>query len=439
MSMRVRFAALALTVLAAAGIADAQNEDWIRSLKYELQDHIRENPAWKSLTYKAKFCIDKSWVQLTIMIVVGGSSTNPTNTVTITTKDLQQPCTPSLDENGNPLPNDETITTVEDGNYVPPPPPLSDIEKWSQGNTGQQVPIAPGTPRPAAPSPSDAAGGFMLLTPYRDVPFTPHYEPAVIPSPPDCDPARKASSLIVNHGDGAVTRVASCSGQLIATIPVMSNPLQVAQTPDATMALVTSFDGALSFIDLGTNKVVFALNLSKYSPSGLAISPDGSLAYVTSFDSATAALLVINIASRSVVQTIPLTGYPQSVFLTPDGALAYVTDPIDSSIAIVDLLSGTVNRQLAFSRPIGIAFNAQATQAWIATGSGVVVLDTATYRTIQTVPTGAGPSDIRMTPDNNLILVNNFGDHSFSIVDPVTFAVQTFPLSGPAMGLTLIQ
>lgn len=219
------------------------------------------------------------------------------------------------------------------------------------------------------------------------------------------------------------------------------SPLQVSGTPDAATAIVTSFSGAVSFIDLTSNQVTGTLNLPNDNPSGIAISPDGTLAYVTSFTATNPVLRVINISQQSVVQTIQLTGYPQSVILTPDGSQAWVTNPIDGNVTVVDLLSGTVSRQFALNRPIGVAFNSTATQAWITTGDGTVrVLDTSTYTTIQTITVGAGPADVLIAPDDSVAFVNNFGGQTMSVINPLTFAVlNTISLPGPPMGLAITQ
>src|SRR5215475_5385921 len=105
-----------------------------------------------------------------------------------------------------------------------------------------------------------------------------------------------------------------CTDSILAVIPVTSNPLQVDFTPDGSLALVTSYDSAISFIDMTTNKVVKTLVTSPdVHPSGIAISPDGSRAYVTNFFLINPSVLVIDIASRSILNTIPLgVQYPQS-------------------------------------------------------------------------------------------------------------------------------
>ena len=305
--MRLRLAvriALALSTLLVSGrVANAQGfatfsqfSNWLNDIQTEAQ---RQSERYEETFIITNVCVEDHWVQVAVFTPVVGDADDVETIV----DDLPLPCDPSVDQNGAPLDWTDNLKMLA---YALDPLSLPDNYK--------SVPL-PSSPHAAQ------ANTFMHLAPYRDVPFPPLYSSTVPLSPVTCDPSRNANALIVNHTASAVTRVDACTGTVLATISVTSNPLQVAQTPDASTALVTSFDGALTFIDLNTNQVAYKLDLSQYFPSGLAISSDGSLAYVTSFDDVTAALLVIDIAKRSIVQTVPLTGYPQSVFLTPNGSL----------------------------------------------------------------------------------------------------------------------
>jgi YVTN family beta-propeller protein len=401
--------------------------NWCEAMEELLTDSAKGRPPGFGYHWLVNVCVDNQLWEVTAFIVVGQNGNPTTDLETIP---LGIPCKPSVDQNGNPLPNPGTTYS----------PQITDFtgEGNLQLSNGSAVrDLRSAAVKPAAASPANA---FTLLLPYRDVPFAPSYAASLYPRPQHCDPSLNASVLIVNHDDAAVTRVTTCTG-VQKVIGVGTHPLQVAATPDAATAVVTSFDGAVNFIDLGSNNVVGTLNLPNYSPSGVAISPDGTLAYVTSFDSATATLLVINIAHQSVVQKIPLKGYTQSVALTPDGTLAYVTDPIDGSIQVVDLFSATVSRTFSVPRPIGVAFNSTGTQAWVTTGNNSVnVLDTATYKTIQSIAVGAGPADVMITPEDSLAIVNSFVDQSITFINPQTFAIYgTVPLPGPPMGLAITE
>jgi hypothetical protein len=72
------------------------------------------------------------------------------------------------------------------------------------------------------------------------------------PPTPPCDAVHDEPLIVVEHLDNKVLIIGSCSGQLLANLDVFSNPLEVDILPDGSKALVTSFDGAITFIDLTT-------------------------------------------------------------------------------------------------------------------------------------------------------------------------------------------
>jgi len=213
-------------------------------------------------------------------------------------------------------------------------------------------------------------------------------------------------TFLVNHNTASVSAIGVCPPRIVKEIPVRSNPLQIAVTPDAATAVVTSYDGAVTFIDTATNTVKAVLDLPNYNPSGIAISPDSTRAYVTHYLDQTPALLVIDIPNHKLLSTIALPKiYPRVVVLTPDGTQAWVNYYADRVVTIVDLLTGTVASSVDVGTQVstGMAFNATGTQAYLAVyPNQVFVVDTATLATIAKLTVGQSPSDVLATPDGKV-------------------------------------
>jgi YVTN family beta-propeller protein len=236
------------------------------------------------------------------------------------------------------------------------------------------------------------------------------------------------------HTQALVTRISTCPFAIKVAIPVVTRPLQVVMTPDGSTALVTSFDNAVNFISLATNKVTFTLMTDpSINPNGLAISPDGTTAYVTSFNT-TAVVVVIDIASHAVLATIPTITYPQGVTLTPDGSQLWITSPLAASVDIIDTLTNTHVTGLNIAESADVAFNSTGTHAYItssAAGSGIVTeVDTSSYKTINTYTVGLDPADISMSYADKFLVVNNNGEGSVSVIDLLKNAVVTTQLGG---------
>jgi YVTN family beta-propeller protein len=185
----------------------------------------------------------------------------------------------------------------------------------------------------------------------------------------------------------------------------------------------------ISFINTDTDTVTNVIQTGGATfPSGLAISPDGSYALVTSYIDDNPALLVVDIASQTITSRFPLDRrYPQSVFLSPDATVAWVTYPFDAAVEVIDVMTGTVNHAIAAEEPIEVVFNPTGTRAYIsdATAGAVLVVDTASYKVINSIPTGQGASGLQLSLEGGLLSVDNYYDNSISLIDTGSLSVLT--------------
>jgi DNA-binding beta-propeller fold protein YncE len=297
---------------------------------------------------------------------------------------------------------------------------------------------APQSRRPAATG--STSGAAYNPQQVRDLPFLP---PMVFPATP-CD-SSYPDILQTIHTNAQVTRIHTCPFQIVARISVQSRPLQIEITPDGTTALVTSFDNAINFIDLSTNRVTFTLYTDfQYNPNGIAISSDGSRFYVTSFNDNAPAVLVYDMATRKLITTMSTAfQYPSGAILTPDGSQLWVTSPLSASVDIFDTLSNTRVATLNIAATTDIAFNSIGTRAYItsaATSLGkVVVIDTKTLQTVTTYTTGAGSSDIQMSFGDQWLVVNNSLDASISVIDLNQNKVKTTKVSDIPSGISFVH
>ena len=327
------------------------------------------------------------------------------------------------------------------------------VSAGDQSGTGQPV-TGPPPPQPGVLAVSTpralrtvshqgaAATAFARTAPFRLFPFATFFNisGAALPtSTPQCNSQLNPTMLAIDHLGGQVNRLNMCSGAAVTSISVPSNPLQVRVTPDGSQAIVTSYDNAISFIDTTTNAVTVLPTDPNTFPSGLAISPDGSYALVTNYLDVAPALLVVDVASKSITSTISLDQiFPQSVYLNPDATLAWVTYPWVNEVEVIDILTGNVNTAFSVLTPYDVAFNATGTTAYIASGTGsILFVDTHTYAVTATLAAGGGACDLTLTPDGRILTVNNYLDGTITVIDTVTMASQTYPVSGAPRGTVL--
>ncbi len=303
-------------------------------------------------------------------------------------------------------------------------------ESLNQGNRPEGAGLRAAGSKVVVPSPT-----------FRMLPCPPVFpNQSITPPMPTCGAGNEYTILSVEHLRDRVVAIGGCSGTIFATIPVTSNPLEIRLLPDGSQAIVTSYDSAITFIDVATNTVVSTIQTTlDVNPSGIAISPGGTRAYVTNYTDPGASLLTIDIPNHQIIKTLPLDAYPQSVFLNRDGSLAWVTFPFNNEIAVVDTLTNTVVKTIGADSPFGVAFNSTGTLAFLPSrnANAVDVINTTTYGSVRRIPVGQGPCEVGIAPDDSFALVTNFDGSSLTVVNLSDYSTNTIPLPGTPEGMTI--
>jgi len=281
----------------------------------------------------------------------------------------------------------------------------------------------------------------------ESLPFAPVFSrDAEVAAIPPCDPALQPFSYVVNHDHSTVTAVSPCPARVSKVIPVASRPLQVAMTPDARTAVVTSYDNALTFIDTASNTVSATMNVSQdLFPQGIAITPDGTKAYITSYIDIGPCVFVVDLVGRQVLTRISMPmEYPSSITLTPDGSQAWVSFLEQPGIVIVDTLTNTIATTLSnIASPVGIVFDSYNTKAYIASSTSpgtLFVLNAQTLDIVARVTVGFQPVDVNITPGGRWIFVTHTASDYVAVIDADTNTMVDKITVGPAaLGFTLVH
>jgi DNA-binding beta-propeller fold protein YncE len=216
-------------------------------------------------------------------------------------------------------------------------------------------------------------------------------------------------------GHGTVVAVSPYDGTIKATIPVGGTPTAVAITPDATTALVTNTFGYVSVIDASSLVQLSPISVCNFA-SSIAITPNGRTAGVTCPNDSTLELIDLltgTVGTPIVVGTYP--SLPSSVAVSPDGSTAYVVDfngrsPFSSSngdVVPVSIATGTVGATIHLSgvEATGVAITPDGHRLLVGvwgdttSGSAIDVIDTGTNAVTDVLPVPTGPTSIAITAD----------------------------------------
>jgi YVTN family beta-propeller protein len=170
----------------------------------------------------------------------------------------------------------------------------------------------------------------------------------------------------------------------------------VAVLPDASKAYVANKDDRLfvTVIDLKTRKVIARVPAPK-GTQGIVASPDGKR--VIAVDSGNPALIVIDTATDTVVDTVPLEGNQRGSFkprYSPDGKKLLVCSLSQAVVNILDATNLRGKQQVVTvgKDPMGFAFSADNKTALVANhGDGTIsMIDLAESKVTGTFKAGAG-------------------------------------------------
>ena len=219
-----------------------------------------------------------------------------------------------------------------------------------------------------------------------------------------------------------------------------TNPYGVAATPDGSEVWVTeSGTNAVSVISTATKAITGTVVVGVY-PHGIAIAPDGTTAYVANTGPNTGpggsqTVSVIDVASQEVTGTIDVGEAPQMLAVSPDGSLLFVTCA-DGLYAVT-----TSNRQARrlpeeLHNPHGVAVTPNGAQAYVTDSENnqVLVVETASLRTIRRIGVGATPWSTAFTADGATAYVTNANEDTVSVIDTATQTVTTTIALGAGNG-----
>ena len=156
----------------------------------------------------------------------------------------------------------------------------------------------------------------------------------------------------------------------------------------------------VSVLDIATNSVVATVPVGQLA-QGVAVTPDGKSVYVTDYTNN--AVSVIDTASNSVADLVPVGSEPEGVAVTPDGKSVYVVNTGDNTVSVINPSTnlvvatvpvGLVSQSAAVGlHPQGLAVTHDGKSVYVANTNAntMSVIATATNTVVATVPAGNGP------------------------------------------------
>jgi YVTN family beta-propeller protein len=227
------------------------------------------------------------------------------------------------------------------------------------------------------------------------------------------------SVFVSGSGASTVSEIDASTDRVARNIDVGKGPQGLAMTTDGKWLLVAvNGDDRVAFVDTTAHGVSATVPVPK--PHTIAIRPDGRQAYVASQEPGHFALVVIDMATRSVVTEIPLDKPPRDLEFGHDGKALYLTL---AGVPAVQVLDPATNQ---WSAPVPTGVSPHIAQHFAGMASGVVVVqgpgevmlfDPATRAAVRSIGVGKQPHWLDLSADGKKLWVSNEGSNDVSVVN----------------------
>jgi YVTN family beta-propeller protein len=216
---------------------------------------------------------------------------------------------------------------------------------------------------------------------------------------------------------------------ILAVTSIVALPRVIA-ADSGTLLVLNKSDNNVSLINVATKTVVATIPTGA-GPHEVAVSPNGKLAVVANYGTQQApgsSLTVIDVVGKKQLKTIDLGEYrrPHGIEWLRGNEIV-VTAEGNKALLIVDIDNGKVAAAVTTDQNVShmVVLARHSNKAFVANiGSGsVTVIDLKTRKKITDIQTGAGAEGIDISPDGKEVWVTNRAANTVSVIDVNTLKI----------------
>ncbi|HEX3895020.1 MAG TPA: beta-propeller fold lactonase family protein [Rudaea sp.] len=238
--------------------------------------------------------------------------------------------------------------------------------------------------------------------------------------------AAAVHAYVGNQENGTISIIDTGSDQVIKTVPEkgkIGEKIQAVVTDPAekTAFVVDAKGNSLVVVDLASGEVKQTIAVGR-SPEGASLSPDGKTIAVCVEDDNV--VTFVDVATQKVSRKIPTQGKnPEHCVFSSDEKWLVTSNENSNDIDVIDLKAGKSIAKIATSgHPRGMALLRGKNVAYVVQElvNGVDVVDLDKKKVVATIKTGVHPADAMASRDGKRVFIANGGDGTVSAIDVAT-------------------
>jgi len=188
--------------------------------------------------------------------------------------------------------------------------------------------------------------------------------------------------------------------------------------------VTTELDKAVTVIDPKTLKIVGRIPTGQEQSHMLVVSRDGKRGYTANVGPGTVS--VLDMAARTTVAVIPVSGTTQRISLSRDGSMVFTADQTKPQVAVIDTATNKVKGWIPLPA-VGYGSAVTMDGRWLLVQMGqakqVAVIDLGTMKVAKTIDLPAGTGEVLVRPDGKVAYVSCPVDGKVAEIDLATWKV----------------
>jgi YVTN family beta-propeller protein len=244
-----------------------------------------------------------------------------------------------------------------------------------------------------------------------------------------------------NTGGNDLTLFDKRRREVFAAVPTGREPEGVALSPDLSrMYVAISGEGQVAVFDLSTTEPLPAIRLTAGDrPRELAVSPDGRVLLV--LNEGSSSLAFIDVSSGTELGRVPTGNVPVSLLVDRSFRRAYVLNQGSSTITVVDVPTRAVAATIGTDPvPVRAQLNRAGNRLYVVHEASpqMLVLSLPDMSLISRITIGMGAATLKVDSRSDLIYLAKRGDPRIYVYDPFSLIpVDFFDLPAGATWLAI--